>query len=130
MRLPDFFIAGAARSGTTALWRCLCQHPSIYMPATLGEKEPCHFCHHGFIRDRDAYLRLFCRARPEQLVGEASTYYLNCPETPGLIRAEIPQAKFIFILRQPADRAYSLYNWMLAEGYEREYPFEKALAAE
>jgi hypothetical protein len=41
-----------------------------------------------------------------------------------------PRAKIIIVLRNPADRAYSLYSWMVQEGYEHISSFEKALKAE
>jgi tetratricopeptide (TPR) repeat protein len=38
---PDFFIAGAAKSGTTALFEYLSRHPSVFIPSI---KEPNFFC--------------------------------------------------------------------------------------
>lgn len=64
------------------------------------------------------------------MIGEASTPYLTSPESPARIKKMIPDAKFIIMLRNPADRAYSLYNWMTREGYEWISSFEKALEVE
>lgn len=129
-RHPNFFIVGAAKSGTTSLWMYLKKHPNIYMPPTLETKEPAFFCNIYGYRDFDAYLGLFADAKEEKVVGEASTAYLTSPESAAWIREVYPEAKIIIILRNPIERAYSLYNWMIREGYEWIAPFEKALIAE
>src|SRR5436853_7539002 len=83
-RVPDFFIVGHAKSGTTAMYEMLRSHPQIFLPE---EKEPWFFA--TDMRPRfqpvragrrpqtlDEYLVLFEDARPEQCVGEASSSYL------------------------------------------------------
>jgi len=131
-RLPDFFISGAARSGTTSLWQYLRQHPDIYMPPVFELKEPSHFCdrYKFAMKDWDAYLGLFAEAKDQRRVGEASGPYLTSPESPGKIKAVIPNARFIISLRNPADRAYSLYKWMHQYGFENLPSFGEALQAE
>jgi hypothetical protein len=129
-RHPDFFIAGAARSGTTSLWRYLLQHPSIYMPDASGEKEPGYFSSLRPFQDRRRYLSLFEGASDNQVVGEASGAYLTSPDSAGRIASAIPDARIIIMLRNPADRAYSLYKWMTHEGYEYTPTFRRALALE
>ena len=125
---PNFFIVGAGKSGTTSLWVYLTQHPEVYMHPTI--KEPSFFCNLCGCRDFDAYLRLFADVQEEKAVGEASHAYLTSPESAAWIQKVYPEAKIIITLRNPVDRAYSLYNWMIREGYEWVYPFEKALVAE
>lgn len=127
--LPNFFVAGAARSGTTSLWDHLIQHPEIFMPSGIKNKEPGYFSDNYSISDFDEYVSLFKIAN-EKMIGEASGAYLTSPESPGRIKDMIPEAKFIIMLRNPADRAYSLYNWMVKEGYEYIQTFEKALQIE
>lgn len=129
-RWPDFFIAGAAKAGTTSLWRYLLQHPQIYMPREFRDKEPSFFCNTYGIDDPQKYLELFAAASADARVGEASGPYLTAPESADQIRRVVPHARFIIMLRNPADRAYSLYNWMIKEGYESIDTFEKALEAE
>lgn len=126
--MPNFFIAGSAKSGTTSLWQYLIQHPDIFMPEKI--KEPAFFCPIYGMNDWDQYLALYspwwqCKAR-----GEASHSYMTSSESAKLICQAVPDAKFIFILRNPTDRAFSLYTWMVSHGYEWIYPFEKALMAE
>lgn len=127
---PNFFIVGAAKSGTTSLWMYLKQHPEIHMPSTLETKEPSFFCNLYGYRDFEAYLRLFSESQKEKAIGEASHAYLTSPESADWIRKVYPEAKIIIILRNPIERSYSLYNWMIREGYEWIYPFEKALIKE
>src|ERR1700746_3459908 len=83
-RIPDFFIVGHAKSGTTALYEMLRRHPQIYMP---DFKEPWFFStdmrarfqppRAGRIPQTLAeYASLFADAREDQRVGEASSSYL------------------------------------------------------
>src|SRR5881296_627147 len=75
-RMPTFFIVGAPRCGTTALYSYLRQHPDVFLP---DNKEP-HFFNTdmnsgGAIRDESEYLALFASARDQARIGEASVYY-------------------------------------------------------
>lgn len=126
-RFPDFFVVGAARSGTTSLWMYLLQHPKIFMPREIELKEPSFFCDLLDLYDVDAYLRLFSDAKPESAIGEASTAYLTSPESADLICNANPDARIIIMIRNPIDRALSLYKWMIREGYEWITPFEKSI---
>jgi hypothetical protein len=133
---PNFFIVGAARAGTTSLYRVLQQHPDVYMPEN---KEPGFFSapppgweefSNPAARDLDAYMALFAGAGTRRAVGEASVMYLTAPESAQRIRDFNPNARIIIVLRQPADRAYSLYRYMCMRGLEPEPTFERALADE
>lgn len=130
MGQPNFFIVGAARSGTTALWIYLNQHPAIFLPEGWDNKEPAYFCNHYGMNDWPEYLKLFSKATDRQVIGEASTAYLAAPESASLIHDKYPDAKIIVMLRNPVERAYSLYRWMVSHGYEWVYPFENALDVE
>ena len=81
-------------------------------------------------RDLSSYRYLFQGAKPQQAVGEASIYYLFSPKAPLRIKKYLPKAKFIVILRNPVDRAYShfLHNRLLEK--EPIADFEDALNAE
>ena len=136
IREPNFFLVGASRAGTTSFWRYLVQHPQIFMPpGSMAEKEPCHFCEvtpkwATAYRDRASYLRLFSEAGERRAVGEGSTPYLVAPEVPQRIRAAYPDAKILMILRNPVDRAFSLYRYLCLIGAESMSSFEKALDIE
>jgi len=131
---PNFFIVGAAKSGSTSLWMYLKQHPDIFMPEDIRMKEPAFFCkingvhHHEGQEDR--YLDLFSDAGDCKAVGEASTTYLTYPESAAWIQRVVPDAKVIVILRNPVGRAYSLYRWMVNHGHEWLTSFEAALEKE
>lgn len=110
VRLPDFFIIGAAKAGTTSLYDLLARHPGIFLP---GRKEPEFFARDDlYDRGIDSYAGLFDPARPDQLAGEGSTLYSLSPffpDTAARIARHVPQARFIYVLRQPVERAYSFY---------------------
>ena len=130
MKLPNFFIVGAAKAGTTSLWRYLLQHPDVFMPSDIMYKEPAYFSDIKGISSLNQYGSLFSGAGAEKMIGEASTAYLTSPESPVRIKGKVPHAKIIIMLRNPIDRAYSLYNWMACNGYEPEESFESALEVE
>jgi len=129
-RPPNFFICGAARCGTTSLWEYLRQHPDVYMPPVIEQKEPSYFCDLYGYSEWHHYLYLFHTAGNRKRIGEASTPYLTSPESAGRIRAAVSDAKLIISLRNPVVRAYSLYKWMHQNGYEKLTTFPEALDAE
>ena len=129
-RVPDFFVVGAAKSGTTSLWNWIKQHPGIFVSQNIEDKEPAYYSTFWGMKDRDRYLNLFSDASSEQQIGDFSTPYLTDPDSAALIAKDNPMAKIIIVIRNPVGRAYSLYNWMLNNGYEPVYPFERALEAE
>ncbi len=110
-RWPNFFIAGAAKSGTTTLYYYLRQHPQVFMSP---RKEPYFFSrvrrkHVDRVIQEREYLQLFRGAEGAIAIGEASTDYLWDETAPYRIKEKIPEAKIILILRDPIDRAYSDY---------------------
>lgn len=132
-RKPNLFIVGAARSGTTSLWYYLKSHPEVYMPQDLIQKEPAYFSKlkQTRFKEWEEYIKIFNQANNNHSwVGEASTAYLTDPGSASRIYKYNPEVKIIIILRNPADRAYSLYNWMVQCGYEYVESFENALYLE
>ena len=128
MNKPNFFILGAAKSGTTALYRILKQHPRIFL---TGIKEPTFFSEpFQVVKNPLNYFELYDGASNETILGEASHAYLTNPRTAGVLKALFPEARFLVILRNPAERAHSLYNFNRRLGYEYLNTFEAALAAE
>lgn len=146
MSLPNFLIIGAAKAGTNALYHYLRQHPQVYMSPW---KEPKFFAFEseadlGFraangkdapvnasvILDQGEYERLFDDARDGELArGEASTHYLYVEKSPPRIKALIPDAKLIAVLRNPVDRAFSSYQHLVRDDLEP-LDFGAALDAE
>jgi hypothetical protein len=141
---PNFLIIGAAKSGTTALWHYLRQHPRIYMsprkhtrffafrdenpgfngPAPKNPSRP------YAVADVNRYHALFEGATNETAVGEASHSYLYWPEAAARIREYSPGMKLIAVLRNPAERAYSHHRQMIRDGREPIDDFVRALEAE
>ncbi len=141
MTMPTFLIIGAAKSGTSALWKYLPQHPDIYMSP---KKEPHFFAYENAVPDangpRDytkyaktnltAYQALFADVTTEKAIGEAATTSLYIPRAVERIKHYIPQAKFIAMLRQPADRAYSSFMHLIRDRREPVKDFREALKLE
>ncbi len=130
MRLPDFLIAGAPRSGTTWLYALLARHPGVHM-ASPPRPEPKFFlADELYARGLDWYSRTWFERAPEGAIcGEKSTNYLESAAAARRIATDLPGAKLVFILREPAERAWSNYLWSRMNGMESE-TFEKALALE
>jgi Sulfotransferase domain len=125
--LPDFLILGAQKAGTTALYAYLRSHPAITGPSW---KEVSYFDRH-YARGEGWYRGNFpnrLRAR-EKLVGEASPSYLFHPLAPERVRALVPDARLVVLVRNPIDRALSHYHHEVALGREQ-LSFEQALDAE
>jgi hypothetical protein len=133
--LPDFVILGAQRAGTTSLFRYLCQHPSVvgssvkevhYFDNNVPKGQAwyrSHFPTNAFMRATEA------RSGSPVVTGEASPYYLFHPAVPRRIAEELPQARFIVLLRDPVDRLVSHHRHELELGFESE-PLERALELE
>jgi Sulfotransferase family len=137
-RLPDFFIVGQAKSGTTALYTMLKAHPRIYMSEV---KEPRFLA--SDLRDRfhipatstvpdtlEQYLALFASAGADQLAGEASPSYLTSQTAAAAIAELQPAARIIAILREPASFVHSLHLQFVQAHVETEPDLRKALALE
>ena len=123
--LPDFLILGAQKGGTTALYAYLRWHPGITGPSW---KEVSYFDRH-YRRGASWYRGHFPIGAGDRLVGEASPGYLFHPLAPERVRATVPEAKLIALLRDPVDRALSHYHHEVALGRET-LSFEEAIEAE
>lgn len=107
-RLPDFYILGAMKAATTTLAHQLGAQAGIAMSR---EKEPDWFADEA-ARARGAgwYEGLWSGAADGDLLGEASTSYAKWPDRQGVparVKAATPDAKFIYMIRQPIARARS-----------------------
>jgi len=127
IRMPEFFIIGAAKCGTTTLYKYLCRHPQVFLSTP---KEPSFFCDDKiYDRGIEWYGSLFADASYEQLCGEASTTYTRWPfyeNTAQRLAEAQPDAKLIYLLRNPADRLYSFYGHRMRENVTT--TFEKFMA--
>ncbi len=146
MRLPDFLVIGAAKSGTISLYHYLGQHPEIFMcPVnecnffaleradwTSQYRGPVdrYYLDRHCIKTLEAYRDLFSGAASGQVVGESSPLYLFSETAPACIHHHNSSAKIIAILRQPADRAFSNYEDLRRGGIEPIPDFREAIRAE
>jgi hypothetical protein len=141
VRWPDFLVIGAARSGTTALCDALAQHPDVFL---CEPKEP-HFFALGdtspdfqgpgdgamvnrrAVTDKSKYLSLFNSCTNGSVAGEGSVSSLYYPQAAHRIRRYVPEARLVCILRHPAERAWSAFQYMRARCYEPLSEFRAAL---
>lgn len=114
--LPTFFIIGASKSGTTSLNRYMLAHPEIGM---AEPQEPHQLLGPGFQARLESYRGLF--AGEEAIRGECSSGYSNYPynaEIVDRIAETVPSASFIYLLRDPIDRAVAHYAQHVIKGDE------------
>lgn len=133
MALPTFFLMGAPKAGTTALHVALARHPELFLSRV---KEPKHFLTDGppprrggpgdastfrqHVWRREDYEALFAAAPPQAQRGESTSLYLHDPAAHDRIRAAVPDARLILVLRDPADRAHSNWARLWSAGLEPE----------
>lgn len=130
MNLPDFFILGETKCGTTSLYNYLQQHPRIIDTMGNGQNYD-HEYRTKEIRYFDRYFNLglewyksrFSETRPGEIAGEATPMYLFRTISIRRIKAICPQAALIVLLREPAARLYSNYqhNCKWVPGFREKY---------
>jgi Sulfotransferase family len=136
-RLPEFFVVGHPKCGTSAMCMMLMQHPQVYLPV----KEPRFFVPEQRSRFRQAnsrerpdtlddYLSLFSDAAADQRVGEASTSYLRSEQAAKRIAELQPEARIIAVLREPASFLRSLHLQYVHNHVETVGDFRKAITLE
>jgi hypothetical protein len=118
--VPNLFVLGSARCGTTTVHNVLNQHSDIH---ASNPKEPSFFCSYfRIINDPISYFNLFNNSKKYNI--DSSHVYLSNPETPSVLKNLFPDAKFIVILRHPKNRAYSLYQKMREMKHSDGHPCE------
>jgi sulfotransferase family protein len=143
MALPGFLVIGAPKAGTTALHVALADHPDLFMSPI---KEPKFFLTDGpppsgggpgdaatyreHVWRREDYEALFAGAPPGALRGESTPFYLYDRLAQRRIRALIPGARLIVILRDPVERAHSNWAHLRSAGLEPVGDFVAACAAQ
>lgn len=133
--LPDFLVIGAMRCGTSTIHGYLAQHPSIVLAAYRKEV---HYFDWNYGRGEAWYrihfpavlrARRAARGGGPILAGEVTPSYLFHPAVPGRVAGLLPGARFVVLLRDPVDRAYSHYQKSVRDGRES-LPFDDALERE
>lgn len=158
-KIPNFFIVGAAKSGSTALQEMLNRHPNIYMSPI---KEPHYFSddiinndfitlnknlkkqriefdsegniisrHQLYINNEDDYLTLFkASCENHKILGEASVSYLYSKVAAKNIYKFNPNSKIIIIIRNPIERAFSHFLMDLRFGNSKHTNFIAAVKSD
>ena len=123
-RVPRVYMIGAAKSGTTLLSARLWQHPKVH---EARPKEPEYFSfEENYAKGIAWYAGIYQGAQADQLIIDASTGYTRFPDFPdpaARIHAHAPDAKLIYLMRHPVDRAYSHYIHRWSKELHRNEPF-------
>lgn len=116
-RLPDFFVVGAMKGGSTTVFRRLSTHPDTSLPQS---KEPNFFVAANPSAEQwRSYRQLF--AVGHGVTGEASVAYSNpevSADVAGRMACAVPNAKIIFVARDPVQRLRSHYLHEVLRGRE------------
>src|SRR4051812_13895846 len=105
MRLPDFIIGGAARSGTTWLWHLADRHDQVAMARPIRPEPKFFSDQERFARGLSYYSETWFENLPEgRVLGEKSTSYIEHPSVSERMRAALPSVRLIFLLRDPVAR--------------------------
>jgi hypothetical protein len=122
--LPNLLIVGAAKCGTTSLHSYLDQHPQVAM----SEKKELQLFSRDNWRELLDWYREHFQIRA-QVRGESSPAYSMdpvLPHVPDRVRELIPNARIVYMVRDPIDRLLAHYVEFVTLGLE-EKPFEAAL---
>ena len=124
--IPNLFIVGAPKCGTTALSEYLRAHPEVFFSSP---KEP-HFFNTDFSTrhtyDTEKYLECFKNYSGQKIIAEGSVFYLYSKEAiPNILKIN-PEAKFIVMVRDPIEIAHAWHSQAIKNGSETVGDFEKA----
>lgn len=113
---PTFLFIGPDKSGSTWLYEVLRQHEQCYVPPV----KDIYFFDRHYERGLEWYFRFFDPAPPGTLAaGELSHDYLFSPEAAERIAHDLPGVRLMTSLRDPAERAFSHYLYMIRSGRTR-----------
>jgi len=137
--MPNLFVIGASKSGSSALHAYLRVHPEICMSR---EKEPCFFVDQAELTEAwpimarqpcshewPAYLDLWRGGEGALYRGEGSVYYSQAPHRSNVaasIAAHCPDARIIYTVREPVARAIGHY-WQRFKEFQEPLPIEQAM---
>jgi len=124
-----FFTVGTAKAGTSSLYEYLSAHPEVHM--CPHKDVVCYFCRDwGLAVTEKKYLEWLLPSGDYRVAGDVCHAYMTDGSAANKIHQMFPETKIIMILRNPADRAFSMYNWLVANGFEYIPTFERALEEE
>jgi hypothetical protein len=132
---PNFYLAGVPKCGTTSLYTYLLEHPNVFLPEPVGgsmkQKEPMYFAtdlrEDQDYTDQDAYLDLYADVDAEhRAIGDASVLYLYSNVALEQIRATVPNARIVVMLRNPIEAVVSYHAELYKTLAEDVASFEQA----
>lgn len=137
--MPNLFVIGASKAGSSALHAYLKYHPEVRMS---DEKEPCFFVDRDELKaawpimarrrcshDWNAYLDLYAGGEGARYRGEGSVYYSQAPHrsgVPGRIAQAMPDARIVYVVREPVSRTIAHY-WQRAKEFQDARELREAL---
>ena len=122
-RLPNFIYIGPDKAGSSWLHDVLIEHPQVFMTPA----KDLYFFDRYYDKGVDWYASHFEKASDQRIVGEVCQDYLFHPDAAARIANTLDAARFMVTLRDPVDRAFSSYLYMLKMG-QQPGTFSEALA--
>jgi len=124
---PDYLVIGAQKCATSTLCDLLARHPGVFM---TEPKEPFFFSHEEFWSKGWAWYESLFDGAGGAVAGEGRTTYTQrhlYPQAPGRIIEHLPEARLIYIVRDPFARIESQYLHMRSKGARETLPFAEAV---
>ena len=126
MTLPNFVVIGAMKAGTVSLRHYLDEHPDVFLARGGRFGEPNFFvAEQNWARGRDWYESLFEGAGSAVALGECSPGYTMAPQFGGVperMAQVVPNARLVYVVRDPIARMRSMYMHQVSAGRERRRP--------
>jgi hypothetical protein len=123
---PQFLVIGAQKCATTWLYKCLKEHPELYLPPYKRDVD--HLASHTYQEiGVEHYFRNFGDATSEQKIVDVSVEYMFDKSCAELVHRHIPSPKLIVSLRNPIERAISAYYWSVRKGFIPDLPLEEGM---
>jgi hypothetical protein len=120
--LPNLFIVGQPKAGTTSLAQQLAQHKDVFLPSI---KEPHYMCHkegkawyyykQPLVYNKSKYIVLYAGSKEAYRI-DASVHYLRFESAAQEVKRLVPGAKIVILMREPISRIISHYLMDLRSG--------------
>ena len=112
MSSPDFIVIGPGKSGTTWLYNLLHAHSNVCMAPAKETMFFNEYYHKGY----DWYLSFFKHCEDQKVIGEATNTYIFSSIAPQRMFQFNSNISLLTVLRNPIDRAFSHYLFLLRNG--------------
>jgi len=125
--LPDFFIIGVQKSGTSTLHNILKNTDIVSLP----KNKETHYFSYLINRKKSYswYKEQFLIKKYHKLIGEVDPSYIYINGSAENIKKIVKNPKIIIMLRKPIERAFSHYSMSYRRGLEK-YSFIEAVSNE